>query len=352
MIDTELYDSDSGKDECSPRIFAEEKEPPMVLMANGSSTDSEEEEKEDRRKRRRHNYAFLENNNDDDDDDDDVIKISVPILNVKRMHKSSYSSSSSSSPSVSPSPLPSTTARASTTKGGSDCIAFCCCHPCFEKQRYDNPTVGESLVSLEKSLIVLSVVNFVLSIICSCFYPLFLLFYVVDLVLVVFGFVGSIAKRKNFIRIFYGFSALFVLGFIVVMIVVAIFLVESAISNNGIVLPSWKHYSKMVKRLKNFALIKNDDNSDDDDDDDNEIGSVVETLIFMTYFFIVVLFVLDIVCRIKTIKAAKDVVIAMNNEESENNGNNVILKNINVNNSGGNSGAPPENNKGASMSSG
>lgn len=253
---------------------------------------------------------------------------------------------------------------------GSDCICFCCCHPCFERQRHNNPTPGEALVTFEKSLIVLSVVNFILALICSIYYPLIVEFFVIDFILIIFGFIGSVTKRKTFIRIFYGFSVLFVLLFIVAMIVVAIYFIKSAINNNGIAIPSWSHQSKLYKKIaKNIVNMifgggddddgDNTDTDTDDDDDDNHnnsylYGKMMDGMVYLTYFLIVLFFILDLVCRIKAIKAAKYAVIALMNEENENGGDHIVLKDIggngsdsgnndsNDNNGGGVPGTSPE----------
>lgn len=324
MIETDFYESEVRKEGYSPEmVFVEAS--PIDLVTNGSSSSDSDEQ----------THGLLQ--------EDDIVDITASIISGKRKHKSSGSSSSSSSTSSSrsptPPPPPPPQVTVTTSESGSDCICFCCCHPCFEKQRDDNLISGEALVSLEKALITLSVVDFILSFICSCFYPLFLLFYAVDILVIIIGFIGSIAKKKNLIRIFYGFSALLVLGFIVVMIVVTIFLVKSALKNGGVAVPSWDGIisSKSLKRLSSSSsfllkkvkanlLINENDNTDDDDDDpsggdddddddDFSLDDFVDTLVYMSYFLIVIFFVLNIICRIKAIKAAKNAVIAMNEEE-------------------------------------
>lgn len=318
MIETDFYESEARKEGYSPEmVFVDAS--PIDLVTNGSSSSDSEEQ----------THGLLQG--------DEVVDITASIISGKRKHKSSSSSSSSSSRSPTPPPPP-VAATVTVTESGTDSICFCCCHPCFEKQRDDNPTSGEALVSLEKALIILSVVDFILSFTCSCFYPLFLLFYVVDILVIVIGFVGSITKKKNLIRIFYGFSALLVLGFIVVMIVVAIFLVKSAIKNGGVAVPSWdgiissrslkrlsSSSSRLIKRVKSNLLNNGNDKTDDDDDDpsggddddddDFTLSDLVDTLVYVSYFLIVIFFVLNIICRIKAIRAAKNAVIAMNEEE-------------------------------------
>ena len=230
---------------------------------------------------------------------------------------------------------------------GSDCIVFCCCRPCFNKQRREGSSsssspaaaaaVGEALVALEKALIVLSVVSFLLSMFCACFYALFLAFFVVDLAVVILGFVGSITRRKSLVRVFYGVSVLFVAVFVAAMFLVAICVFRSAFKHGGIALLQWKQSTKAAKRLRYITYYfdfdsdasgSGDDDDDDGDDggnrsgddDDDDADSATTTLVCVLYILVVAFFVIDIVCRIKVIKAAKNTVMAMNNEEYENDG--------------------------------